>query len=94
VEITPLQDEQVAQFLCSTKGHPFENVYLVDLFAGIRQSGIMGLKWDDVDFEHGNITIRRQGGYCFNTSKNNKPRQIIPAKFVMDVLRIQKTPSG
>lgn len=98
VEITPLQDEQVAQFLCSIKGHPFENVYLVDLFTGIRQSEIIGLKWDDVDFEHGNITIRRQlqfvgskyGGYCFTTPKNNKPRQIIPAKFVMDVLRSQK----
>lgn len=97
-EITPLQDEQVSQFLCAIKGHPFENVYLVDLFTGIRQSEIIGLKWNDVDFEHGSITIRRQlqfvgskyGGYRFTTPKNNKSRQIVPAKFVMDVLHSQK----
>ena len=97
-EITPLQDKQVAQFLQSIKGHPFERVYLVDLFTGIRQSEILGLKWEDIDFERGQITIRRQlqflghnhGGYCFTTPKNNKTRQIIPARFVMDVLKRQR----
>ncbi len=29
----------------------------------IRQSEIIGLKWDDVDLEHGSITIRRQLGH-------------------------------
>lgn len=47
-EITPLQDEQVAKFLQTIKGHPFEYVYLVDLFTGIRQSEILGLEWEDV----------------------------------------------
>lgn len=97
-EITPLQDEQVAQFLQAIKGHPFEYVYLVDLFTGIRQSEILGLEWDDVDFTRGQITIRRQlqflghkyGGYCFTTPKNNKTRQIIPATFVMEILRKQR----
>jgi len=97
-EITPLQDEQVVQFLQAIKGHPFEWVYLVDLFTGIRQSEILGLKWEDIDFEHGQITIRRQlqflghkyGGYRFTTPKNNKIRQIIPAKLVMDVLKRQR----
>lgn len=97
-EITPLQDKQVAQFLQAIKGHPFERVYLVDLFTGIRQSEILGLKWEDIDFERGQITIRRQlqflghnhGGYCFTTPKNNKNRQIIPARFVMDVLKRQR----
>lgn len=59
-EITPLQDEQVTQFLQAIKGHPFELVYLVDLFTGIRQSEILGLKWENVDFERGQITIFRQ----------------------------------
>lgn len=97
-EITPLQDEQVTRFLQVIKGHPFERVYLVDLFTGIRQSEILGLKWEDIDFEHGQITIRRQlqflghkyGGYRFTTPKNNKIRQIIPAKLVMDVLKRQR----
>ena len=51
-----------------------------------------------MDFQRGQITIRRQlqflghkyGGYRFTTPKNNKTRQIIPATFVMDVLRRQR----
>lgn len=97
-ELTPLQDGQVTQFLQAIKGHPFERVHLVDLFTGIRQSEILGLKWGDVDFQRGQITIRRQlqflghkyGGYRFTTPKNNKTRQIIPATFAMDVLRRQR----
>ena len=97
-EINPLKDKEVAQFLTEIKGHKFEYLYLVDLFTGIRQSEIIGLQWDDVDFDQGCVTIRRQlqflgskyGGYQFTSPKNNKIRQIYPAKFVMDTLRQQK----
>lgn len=97
-EITPLKDQQVGQFLAAIKGHEFEYLYLVDLFTGVRQSELLGLKWEDIDFEQGSITIRRQlqflghkhGGYQFTTPKNNKTRQIIPAQFVMNVLRQQR----
>lgn len=83
-EITPLQDEQVAQFLQVIKGHPFEYVYLVDLFTGIRQSEILGLEWEDVDFTRGQITIRHQlqflghkyGGCCASPHR----RTIRPGK--------------
>lgn len=97
-EITPLKDQQVGQFLAAIKGHEFEYLYLVDLFTGVRQSELLGLKWEDIDFEQGAITIRRQlqflghkyGGYQFTTPKNNKTRQIIPAQFVINVLRQQR----
>lgn len=97
-EITPLKDQQVGQFLAAIKGHEFEYLYLVDLFTGVRQSELLGLKWEDIDFEYGSITIRRQlqflgrkyGGYQFTTPKNSKTRQIIPAQFVMNVLRQQR----
>lgn len=97
-EITPLKDQQVGQFLSAIKGHEFEYLYLVDLFTGVRQSELLGLKWEDIDFGQGIITIRRQlqflghkyGGYQFTTPKNNKTRQIIPAQFVIDVLRQQR----
>lgn len=97
-EITPLKDQQVGQFLTAIKGHEFEYLYLVDLFTGVRQSELLGLKWEDIDFDQGAITICRQlqflgrkyGGYQFTTPKNNKPRRIIPAQFVMNVFHQQR----
>ena len=97
-EIMPLQDEEVGRFLATIQGHPFEYIYLTDLFTGLRQSEILGLTWEDINFSAGHITVRRQlqflgskyGGYRFTTPKNNKIRQIFPAKYVMDILKKQQ----
>ena len=97
-EIMPLQDEEVSRFLAAIHGHPFEYIYLTDLFTGLRQSELLGLTWGDINFSDGCITIRRQlqflgskhGGYRFTTPKNGKSRQIFPAKYVMDVLKRQQ----
>lgn len=58
-ELTPLTDEDLAAFIEAIKGHPYEDLYLVDLFTGMRHSEIVGLTWDCVDFMRGTITIRR-----------------------------------
>ena len=94
-EINPLDDKQISDFLTAIKGHPYENVYIVDLFTGMRQSEILGLTWDCVNFEAGTIRIYRQlqlidGKYIFTTPKNGKTRTIVPAPTVMTVLRNQR----
>lgn len=94
-EIKPLDDVAIGAFLAAIKGHPFERVYMVDLFTGMRQSEILGLTWDCVDFEASTIRIYRQlqlidGTYQFGTLKNDKPRVIVPAPTVMKVLREQR----
>ncbi len=68
---------------------------MVDLFTGMRQSEILGLTWDCIDFEASTIRIYRQlqlidGRYQFGTLKNDKPRIIVPAPSVMRVLREQR----
>ncbi len=93
-ELTPLTDEDLAAFINAIKGHTFEDLYLVDLFTGLRRSEIIGLTWDCVDFERGIITIRRQlsplkdgSRECrFMPTKNSKIRVIAPATAVMDIL--------
>ena len=57
----------------------------------MRQGEILGLTWDCIDFDKGTITIYRQlqlikGEYKFASLKNDKPRQITPAPYVMQVL--------
>lgn len=94
-EIHPLDEREIAAFMEAVKGHPFEAVYLATLFTGMRESEVLGLTWDNVNFESGTLTISRQlqridGEYRFTTPKNGKTRRITPAPFVLDVLRKQR----
>ena len=54
--------------------------------------------WDCVDFERGTILVRQQlrreqrkgGQYYITQPKNNKSRRLMPAPYVMNLLRMQK----
>lgn len=94
-EIKPLDEPEIAAFLKAIQGHPFERIYLVDVFTGMRQSEILGLTWDCIDFEKGTIFIYRQlqkigSEFRFGSLKNGKTRRITPAPSVMKVLQEQR----
>ena len=71
---------------------------IVFMFTGLRESELLGLMWDCVDFDRGSILIdkqlnksqRKEGGYSFNPTKNGKSRLIVPAPYVMELLREQR----
>lgn len=94
-KVIPMDKTIIPVFLEAIKGHQFETIYTVDLFTGLRQSEIIGLTWDCVDFEAGTVFVYRQyqklkGGYHWATLKNGKTRLIRPAKLVMDTLKAEK----
>ena len=94
-QIKPLDDTAIAAFLSEIQGHPFERIYLIDLFTGMRQGEILGLTWDCIDFDKGSIHLYRQiqkvgPDYRFVSLKNNKTRTITPAPTVMSVLKDQR----
>ena len=97
-ELVPLDDTEIAAFLAAIQGHRFETLYAVTLFSGLRESEVMGLMWDCVDFESGTITINKQlqrlrgngGEYRFMSPKNGKKRIITPAASVMTMLKRHK----
>lgn len=91
-EIHPLDENDISRFIEAIKGHRFEAVYLVTLFTGMRQGEVLGLKWENVDFDNGKITVDHQlqrvdGAFSFVSPKNGKGRTITAAPFVMSVLR-------
>lgn len=97
-EIKPLDSEAIEKFLDTIKGHPYESVYVVTLFTGMREGEVLGLTWDCVDFDKGIITINKQlqkerrgtGAYHLVSPKNGKGRRITPARTVMEVLKAQQ----
>jgi integrase len=76
-------------------GHPLEALYKVAVFTGMREGELLGLTWDRVDFKRGTIRIDRQllrprkkgDEFRFGPLKNDKPRTITPAPFVIETLK-------
>ncbi len=97
-ELTPLDDCDIAAFLQQIKDTPLETLMTVTLFTGMREGEVMGLQWNCVDFVRGTITINKQlqyyrdkTGYQLVSTKNGKGRVIVPAAFVMALLRKHRT---
>ena len=94
-EITPLDEQQITDFLKTIKGHRFENLFTVALFTGMREGEILGLMWNCVDLDNGTIRIDKQlkkeqkkgGAYYFAPPKNDKPRTITIAPWVVTLLK-------
>lgn len=61
-EIRPLSAEDVARFLAAARGDRLYAAFLLDLGTGLRRGELLALKWQDVDFGSGVITVRRSLG--------------------------------
>lgn len=58
-EIKVLSSEQQKLFIEAIKGHNLEMLFLVALSTGLRLGEILGLKWSDIDFNTGTLTVNR-----------------------------------
>lgn len=83
-----LSDVELRRFLAIAKDDPFYLMYYVDFFTGLRESELIGLTWDCIDFAKGTIRVYRQfvriasgpdkGKMMFTSLKNHKERTIHP----------------
>ena len=94
-EIKPLEPQEIAILLQEASVDNYANLFTVAIFTGMRQGELLGLTWDNVDFENGTITVKQQlqckdGVYFLQTPKNGKGRVIVPAQVAMDALRAEK----
>ena len=94
-EMRPLDAPEIKCLLASLGDDVYCTLLKVDLFTGMRQGEILGLQWACVDFDRGTITVNKQLAhprekgerYRLASLKNDKPRTIQPAPFVMNLLR-------
>lgn len=97
-ELQPLDETETKLFLTAIKDNQFELLYKFVLFTGLREGEALGLTWDCVDFTKGTILVNKQlqkekkkgGVYYLASLKNDKPRRLTPAPWVMQLLRKQK----
>lgn len=92
-----MEDTDVARFLQEIKDDPYENVLFVTAFTGLREGEVLGLTWDCVDFEKGQLLINKQHSrakgekeFHFSPLKNSKIRTITVAQEVLNVLEKQR----
>lgn len=97
-EIHPLDAPEQKKLLAAIKGEEHEDLIIVDMFTGMRCGELIGLTWDCIDFEKGLIFVKKQlvqtrtagAKYMFGSLKNGKTRVLMPADFIMKILKRHK----
>lgn len=82
--------EEVNKFLAQAAKHKYYIVYYLAVNTGMRQGELIGLKWEDVDFDKKRIEVKRQiqrtdEGLVFKKTKTKAGNRVIP--ITDDVIR-------
>lgn len=99
-DMHPLTATEVGQFMQMAKDDDYYNMMRFDFFTGLRESELIGLTWDCVDFEHCTLRVYRQfvriasgpdkGTMMFTPLKNGKERTIALTPSALRVLHDAK----
>ena len=95
--INPLNSAQIIQFTDAIKGTRYERIYMIALYTGMRMSEILGMQWDRVNFEIGELVISKQLAILREkgdkrrlvSTKSRKIRSIVIPQAAVEVLRTQ-----
>ncbi len=90
--------EQARKLLAAARGHRMEALFHLELATGMRRGEIMGLKWQDINFEKGALRVQRilsrvpskmpGKGYVEAEVKTAKSRRhLIVAPFALEMLK-------
>ena len=95
-EMQVLDREDIRRFLIQAQAEGCFELFLLDLSTGLRRGEIMAIRWDDLDFETGVLSVSRQvygvrGKLEFSQPKTkNSIRKIVLPPAVVEILREYK----
>lgn len=99
-EMSVYDEDQIQILLITAKeiGDPYYPVYYLALHTGMRQGELLGLRWDDLDWDKRTLRVQRQvvrpkgGGFDFTKPKSKSGiRTIILGNQMLSVLRDQQS---
>ena len=82
VEMKTWDNEQVKAFLKVAKASVYYSIYFTAIYTGMRRGEVLGVRWQDVDFENNVIYVRqtlqpvKKVGLTFKEPKSGKSRSI------------------
>ncbi|QIZ07625.1 site-specific integrase [Priestia megaterium] len=82
VEMQTWDNEQVKVFLEVSKDSPYYQIFLTAINTGMRRGEVLGLRWQDIDFDNNMIYVRqslqevKKEGLTFKEPKSGKSRSI------------------
>lgn len=93
-----LEDSQLDTFMDAIQREPYwHDFFYVEIMTGLRRGEICGLKWTDIDFTAGTMSIRRSvgrtryGGISIGETKTNAgTRTILMPPSVAELLKAKK----
>jgi integrase len=92
-EIVPFTPEEIGRIRAAAVGHRLEGLILLAISTGAREGELLALGWEHVDWDHGEIHIRRslaqlKGGFLLKEPKSQRGRRGVEVPgFVMHALR-------
>jgi integrase len=96
-EMKVLDTDQAHQFLIAAQGSRYEALYYLAIHTGMRQGELFGLRWEDLNWNTGELRIQRQvkrepgQGWTFADPKTKKGRRTIKlGDAILQVLRTHK----
>ncbi len=95
-EIHVLSPEQVKQLLTAARGDRLEAAYVLPATVGLRQGECLALRYEDIDFEQGTLTVRRTvwRSQVFPPKTPHSRRTIKLPKIALDALKRHRDKSG
>ncbi|MBV9455200.1 MAG: site-specific integrase [Rubrobacter sp.] len=94
-DMHPLDAEQTKLLLKAAHGTRLEALYVLAVTGGLRVGELLGLTWEDVDFDTVTLRVRRtksraRSGPTFTTPKNGKGRSIKLTRQAVEALKLHR----